>query len=91
MRPGPVPGVPILEKKVPGRNFTAPGRSHASGRQGVDTSAGGYGILTTMGTTEAAVGRVENLQVERARRGDRRAFEELMQEHLPQVWRVVWR
>ena len=57
----------------------------------MDTFAGGYGILATMGMTEAAAGRVENLQVERARRGDRRAFEDLMQEHLPQVWRVVWR
>ena len=30
-------------------------------------------------------------RVERARRGDRRAFEELVEAHMPQVWKVVWR
>ena len=29
--------------------------------------------------------------VEGARRGDRQAFDELVQLHLPRVWRVVWR
>ena len=48
-------------------------------------------MLATMGRQEAVAGTLENEVVERARRGDRRAFEELVASHLPHVWRVVWR
>jgi len=49
-------------------------------------------MLDTM-TEERAAGAGENERelVDRARRGDRRAFERLVSEHLSRVWRVVWR
>jgi len=49
-------------------------------------------MLKTM-AEESAKGAegVERDLVDRARSGDRRAFERLVSEHLPRVWRVVWR
>lgn len=51
----------------------------------------GCGILAPMRRQEAAAGAQELDLVEQARQGDRRAFEALLESHLPQVWRVVWR
>jgi RNA polymerase sigma-70 factor (ECF subfamily) len=51
-----------------------------------------YGMLGGMESREAvATGARSSDAVERARAGDRVAFEELMEEHLPRVWSVVWR
>ena len=52
----------------------------------------GRGILRTMsGPMAAASDPVEEPLLERARRGDRDAYEQLVGMHLSRVWRVVWR
>ena len=51
----------------------------------------GYGMLAAMTGREAFAAVDESDLVERARSGDRPAFQQLMDSHLPQVWRVVWR
>ena len=51
----------------------------------------GRGILRSMAAPTAANDPVEEPLLERARRGDREAFEQLVAIHLPRVWRVVWR
>ena len=51
----------------------------------------GYGMLATMRRREAVVETDDAALVERARRGDRGAFRDLMDAHMAQVWRVVWR
>jgi len=50
-----------------------------------------YGMLDGMEDREAVTGERTSDTVERARRGDRGAFEDLMNDHLPRVWSVVWR
>ena len=52
------------------------------------------GILSPMRDPEATPprdGEADDALVARAQKGDRRAFDDLVQRHLPQVWRVVWR
>jgi hypothetical protein len=39
----------------------------------------------------AAIDPDEERLLDRARGGDREAFEQLVEAHLPRVWRVVWR
>ena len=51
----------------------------------------GYEKLRPMGEREESPERAERDLVERVRSGDARAFQELMDAHLPRVWRVVWR
>ena len=52
----------------------------------------GRGILRHMSAPPtAAIDPVEEGLLERARGGDREAFEQLVELHLPRVWRVVWR
>jgi RNA polymerase sigma-70 factor (ECF subfamily) len=48
-------------------------------------------MLDSMGRQQAIAEPMALEVVERARRGDGAAFEELVQRHLPQVWTVVWR
>ena len=48
-------------------------------------------MLAFMRRQSAPAGDVPDLRVHRAAAGDRQAFEQLMHEALPQVWRVVWR
>ena len=48
-------------------------------------------MLAPMRRREAVAPIDDAALVERARRGDRQAFRELMEAHMPQVWRVVWR
>ncbi len=52
---------------------------------------GRCGILAGMERTEPVVRDLEAERIERARGGDRRAFEDLVSLHIQQVWRVVWR
>lgn len=49
------------------------------------------GMLVPMGGTAQATPVAEREIVERARGGDRSAFDRLVEAHLPRVWRVVWR
>src|SRR5262249_26145243 len=51
----------------------------------------GRGILRSMAAPTAVNDPVEGPLLERARRGDREAFEQLVAIHIPRVWRVVWR
>jgi RNA polymerase sigma-70 factor (ECF subfamily) len=45
-----------------------------------------------MAEPRAAVSdELEAALIARAQRGDRRAFEQLVERHAPQIWRVVWR
>jgi RNA polymerase sigma-70 factor (ECF subfamily) len=48
-------------------------------------------MLAAMRRREAVVPGDDAALVERARAGDREAFRALVESHLPQVWRVVWR
>lgn len=52
---------------------------------------GHCGILAGMERTEPVARDLEAERIERARGGDRRAFEDLVSHHIQQVWRVVWR
>jgi RNA polymerase sigma-70 factor (ECF subfamily) len=52
------------------------------------------GILSSMRDPEAKPphgAEADEALVARAKQGDRRAFDALVERHLPQVWRVVWR
>ena len=51
----------------------------------------GYGMLASMTKREAIAAADDATLVERAQGGDREAFRDLMEAHMPQVWRVVWR
>jgi RNA polymerase sigma-70 factor (ECF subfamily) len=55
----------------------------------LQTFAQRYGKLAAMEGRDTAP--QERELVARAQSGDSRAFQELMEHHLPQVWRVVWR
>jgi RNA polymerase sigma-70 factor (ECF subfamily) len=57
----------------------------------VKTSGAVRGMLETMVTPSIAVADAEEALIERARRGDREAFERLVEAHLPRVWAAVWR
>lgn len=48
------------------------------------------GILGAMGS-ERAPSEPERELLDRARLGDREAFDRIVEAHLPRVWRVVWR
>ncbi|MBZ5637706.1 MAG: sigma-70 family RNA polymerase sigma factor [Acidobacteriia bacterium] len=48
-------------------------------------------LVTMEPRTTSALGDAERDLVDRARRGDRGAFERLVSEHVRHVWRVVWR
>ena len=49
------------------------------------------GMLGPMEEVERPAAAAEEALVERARRGDREAFDRLMEVHLPRVWGMVWR
>ena len=49
------------------------------------------GMLGTMNRPGAAMQSAEETLVSRARRGDREAFDRIVQTYLPRVWSVVWR
>lgn len=49
------------------------------------------GILAGMERRPSEVPHEEEALVQRARRGERQAFEELVRSHLEQVWAVAWR
>ena len=52
----------------------------------------GRGILRPMASPpSSAIDPDEERLLDRARGGDREAFEQLVEAHLPRVWRVVWR
>jgi len=52
----------------------------------------GRGILRAVASPPfAATDPDEGRLLDRARGGDREAFEQLVEAHLPRVWRVVWR
>lgn len=59
----------------------------------MEDSPRSYGIVASMERLRPApaVGGVEENLIDRARRGDRRAFDDLVRAHLPRVWRVVWK
>lgn len=48
-------------------------------------------MLEVMVRDDANVESMERVLVARARRGDRRAFDRLVESHLSRVWAVVWR
>lgn len=49
------------------------------------------GMLGLMKPLGVVTEQSEQEILARARRGDRRAFEDLVRSHLPRVWRVVWK
>ena len=55
-----------------------------------DRSVDAGGILGAMSAAKESPVSAETELVERARAGDRQAFDRLTEMHLPRVWRVVW-
>jgi RNA polymerase sigma-70 factor (ECF subfamily) len=49
------------------------------------------GMLEPMDQAERSTVAAEDVLVQKARRGDREAFDQLMERHLPKVWGMVWR
>ena len=83
---------PVGWRRVPGI-FGNPGGLFRSYLVEVDlqTFARRYEKLDAMGTRVTGPASAEDKLTARARSGDADAFRELMDAHLPQVWRVVWR
>lgn len=48
-------------------------------------------MLAWMRNPESAAGPSETMLLDRARAGDREAFDRLVADHLPRVWGIVWR
>jgi len=48
-------------------------------------------MLEPMDEAERSTVAAEDVLVQKARRGDREAFDQLMERHLPKVWGMVWR
>jgi len=48
-------------------------------------------MLAWMRNPESAAGPTETMLLDRARAGDREAFDRLVADHLPRVWGIVWR
>ena len=74
-----------------GGNRRGPGLSNVPGGGPVGTFGAVHGMLDVMGSSGAAVEVIEEGLIDRARGGDRAAFNRLVEGHLPRVWNVVWR